>query len=1156
MNVEKRVLMSGWYLRVTDESVWYATTECEDIPGSPCQTLQELLPAMHRGGKLHLSSDNQSTAFLGCQDRHFIVNARLQLLGNTTSRPVVGCLESSLTQRYTVKLQSEDGRYAKLVLDNLLFRNIDVHLDGVHLELRRCEFDDAHLTLFNIRKRNPPLEVTISDSLWRGQPHCHHEDICVASKGLLIRGHVDHLNVSRTEFAQQLVNIILLSEGHLHFDNIHLSNAPNLMPVVGGLTITPLVSAHGSTVTLQNSLLQNQYHWNPAVSLTNIKLAAFRLDYPFHIYNKYPKNVTVKIENCTFANNERALAFVGQINRINVKDSTFLSNIALHHGAAVLLVTGKGKVAIFRNCTFRNNAAGHIRVQNVKPPGDYFILQGNKAKVNSSHVRGEITFRGAGGVARIKLGEAIFQQCSFFNNTATIKGGTIYAERNSKLKIKECYFANSPDRNMLSVGDIIFSTGKVELRGARLSVQSASNHISVLHHHGPTKWSLGAYDLTIECPLGYGLRVINDSSYVIPFPMDYMTGSYKLNEVSYFCKSCPRFKYSMDRGLFSYRLDKNASGYFVALTTVKHKEPSTHFPGSTEYHDIECKECPYGGRCDLDSELQATPNFWGYAEKGDIKFHLCPEGYCCNTPPCEPYDACAEGRTGQLCGTCADGSTEALYSARCVPNEWCGDFWAWIIAPGSAVLYAVLLLFQQDIRDFIFTVPHRKYISRRLQGRRRRTPKAVSCTYDENTNMNGTDNLQGVVRDAGVNPPEAGRPTVQPKTDIGEAVLIIVLYYFQDAMLFQVKAAFAELQKEAHGLLQTLLLSLFNFQLDVSSFFDSLCLMAGLSPVQKLLALTLFVPLVLLLFGFLYATLRFRFTTRSAFSQQENRNAAASSAFFLRLSTGFMLATLFTYQGLATTAMTLLNCVPVRDNKVLFIEGSIVCYQWWQYAIVVYVMAGVAPFFAVLLIGPGLLREGKIGLKAFFCGCLLPLPFLLHWLTIRLSKSDALPTHPVSSVGEAVVDVIQGPFKELKVRHIGPVCWAGVEVFRRLLLVIIFTFVGHPLVRVLSMFVLCFLMHIHHVHVLPYKSGVVNVLGSISLSALMLVGCVNLVYASFDAAEYIPQGPNKQLVYVLQTAENVLLLWFPLAIMSIILLGLFVKIVYAVATRALNCCRK
>ncbi len=361
-------------------------------------------------------------------------------------------------------------------------------------------------------------------------------------------------------------------------------------------------------------------------------------------------------------------------------------------------------------------------------------------------------------------------------------------------------------------------------------------------------------------------------------------------------------------------------------------------------------------------------------------------------------------------------------------------------------------------------------------------------------------------------------------------------------------------------MIKTVLSGLFKFRIELFQFMDKLCFLKGMTPVLKLLIKTVVVPYVICLFGAMYLVYRWvqilkgsHKSPTAAHKEEEDPNAPQKRTFSTRLSQGFVLCLLFTYQKLASTSFTLLNCVPVGDESVLFIEGTVSCYQMWQYGVIGYTVICIVPFCLTLLIGPGLMKDGLISLPQFFVGCIVPLPFFLYWITVRLtrkprstgttgSSSSSSPAVELSSEAQAVIAILQGPFKETETKFLGPTCGQGVLIGRRLVLVIIGTFITDPLIRMLLMMLVCFIILLHHVHVLPYKDTKGNAAGSMSAAALLVVGGINLVRAGFEAAEYEPQGPNHTLMKVFQEVENTLMLWFPLAIMSIVFAALFFKL--------------
>jgi len=85
---------------------------------------------------------------------------------------------------------------------------------------------------------------------------------------------------------------------------------------------------------------------------------------------------------------------------------------------------------------------------------------------------------------------------------------------------------------------------------------------------------------------------------------------------------------------------------------------------------------------------------------------------------------------------------------------------------------------------------------------------------------------------------------------------------------------------------------------------------------------------------------------------------------------------------------------------------------------------------------------------------------------------------------------------------------------------------------------------LHHVHALPYRDRRGNAAGTASAVALVVVATINLLRAGFEAAEYVPRGPNAQLMNVLEELENCLMLWLPGAVMGFVVLLLTAKLVY------------
>ena len=305
-------------------------------------------------------------------------------------------------------------------------------------------------------------------------------------------------------------------------------------------------------------------------------------------------------------------------------------------------------------------------------------------------------------------------------------------------------------------------------------------------------------------------------------------------------------------------------------------------------------------------------------------------------------------------------------------------------------------------------------------------------------------------------------------------------------------------------MLKTVLAGLFKFQLDVFELIEEVCAIPNMTAVPKVATKALIVPFVIITFSSMYILnccvrlTKHKTYERNPESTRMLHTTKVRKSFSTRLSSGFILALLFTFQKMGTTVFVLLNCVPIKDDIVLFIDGTITCYQYWQFGVMAYAICCVTPFFLVLLFGPGLLARRRIHLGEFFLACLFPLPALLIWAWRRLwrHEEERKRGQPLPDDVTAVLEVLQGPFRTIK----PGICWSGILIGRRLFLVLVYVLINDTLVRLLIMILTCFIILLHHVHVQPYRDLRGNIAGTTSAAALVTLGSINLVRAGFEAA--------------------------------------------------------
>ena len=538
------------------------------------------------------------------------------------------------------------------------------------------------------------------------------------------------------------------------------------------------------------------------------------------------------------------------------------------------------------------------------------------------------------------------------------------------------------------------------------------------------------------------------------------------------------------------------------------------------FHDrLNCLKCPYGAECA--SGIWNNIGFWGSPQEtlSSVNMYPCPQDYCVqNTASLVAYDSCADGRTGMLCGRCKDGLSESLFGTDCIPDEDCG--WKnWTVALMIAVygiLYVLFFMFEEDYSKLV------DYVSTKIQ----RKPSSASSDGSE-------------MSDAGY--------------------FQIFMYYIQTSQLLQVNIIIMEDDAYAYlhrpkdvlpGYIVDGVSSLFSF--GGLAFGQEACLSKGMTPVAKTAwssAFILYLFAVLFLFyalsGFCCCCLAPNRRPRiGVFSMPE------------RMLTTFVMLFLYTYQEIAENALLLLNCTKVDGISVLFHDGNVTCLQSWQYGVIIMVGVFVLPFFTVLLFGPRLLEVGRISLLFFLLSFIFPLflavPMIIYFVELYRGKVPSISEQTQQRRGdkticcgennaqitETIVEVVTGSYKT---DILGGVCWEGVINFRRMVLVLLFTFVNDVLLKQIFLSLGCFLILLVHLRAMPFKQGYSNAFESVSLSMLIVISATNLVKAAFYYTQTIPRGAAYFVMIVFEWIEALALGILPVCIVIILLLSLVVR---------------
>ena len=105
----------------------------------------------------------------------------------------------------------------------------------------------------------------------------------------------------------------------------------------------------------------------------------------------------------------------------------------------------------------------------------------------------------------------------------------------------------------------------------------------------------------------------------------------------------------------------------------------------------------------------------------------------------------------------------------------------------------------------------------------------------------------------------------------------------------------------------------------------------------------------------------------------EVKNRDDRITFLQRMSLTYVKILLFGYKNMATFSIIILNCTKLLDKNVLFINGEVQCYRWWQWLDLLFLLLWVIPFPIAVLVSYRILMLKKLHFTEFLMCCTFPL---------------------------------------------------------------------------------------------------------------------------------------------------------------------------------------
>ena len=823
----------------------------------------------------------------------------------------------------------------------------------------------------------------------------------------------------------------------------------------------------------------------------------------------------LSISNCVFENNRghnniRALEILSHSHAL-LSNCSFRNNV----GGAVSLTSG---AINFKNCRFINNSATAGGAVNVKHASGLTVFEDCYFENNTASSFSVYNLNGQGGALEILSSNIYILRCSFHTNKAKGPGSSI-SQENGELFIENSVFDMSFDSNMYNGGGYIYSASAVVMSNVSINEIDRWNAQS---HLMTAKTLRIERNVDIKCSSGknvivYGYQKHGD-----------------LQAINVFCSSCSANKYSLLSGKATFYLLKLDRFFQISNYTVT---------------NIDCFKCPFGGICEK-GHIRAMNNFWGYLEDGtEVHFASCPIGYCCTGKSCKTFNSCASGRQGALCSKCKEGLLESVTTTDCLEPTNCPHRpWFWFIIIFFGICYFFFLLHMKEaavLFNALLCPNVTKIFLTRNSISENETPLLTeSDNHEQEEDIQEYEGENKKVKDS--------------KTDsLFTGLFEIVVFFYQVDVLYEVYST-EEKPHNSFRIMKETLSTLFNLRID-GKFYEVFfwCPFRNVTPITKVLFKMSFVfyLMSLVLMTYVAATI-YRLC---------KKEIGHVKSVFRRLIPCFLRLLLISYATITSALFSLLSCVKINSSvKVLFIDGSVQCYQWWQYIVIAFIVCWVVFLPVSIYASSWLLHKGRMTGKMLMFNLMFPPASILYWAFIRLCTNKKSRINLSNEATEATVrtdekhslekeilkqflEIMEGPFRETKTTPDKKLSWECVLITRRLILIFVKTFIMNTVVKLFVMLFFTVLFVMHHLTMKPFPKPILNHVETCSLMMLTVICALNVIPAYNYMYPFSASPFSQNLVQIFLKIETTLRFIFPAIVAFFVILLLFIRLMQLIA---------
>ena len=907
--------------------------------------------------------------------------------------------------------------------------------------------------------------------------------------------------------------------------------------------------------------------------------------------------VTVRLDSCSFTGNsaehEGGVVYAGWSATLRIDSCSFTDNSADVDGGVVF--TEKGVAVTIVSCSFTRSSADQwggvvhawpdatVRIDSCSFTANSANYGGVTFAFGSATVRINLcTFTGnsadVGGVVSARKDVAVeIGACIFHDNWAQAGGYGIISVQFSVINITDTLFENNSQSVVISQeqhsidnqptfsrlincsflnniqldsefpADLFFSASVILIHVSVIKTSSLQKTTSILTTADAVIKSL-VVSIKGEIQNVATLNKLKwDPSETNPSVISFTCPNFLqpriftvaktqdgVSVVRLVCESCS-MGYYYGNASSELSISKPRQNGMTCKDMLKTTPPyNVIFSMCKSFVDGKCLPCPHGANCTRG--ITTLPNYWGVqSQSGQVSVARCPSRYCCKESPCSYFSTCLGDRGGTLCGRCKSGFSEAMFSEQCVPDKTCGRTWLQFVSLLWTIILSVVIFFANDLKEFGKTLAekgtwHVKMVCYRMSCGKCEAPKQMEVEEEKDPFEKDFNTFLLKQNNPKVKGPFKTVSAAAKKKGFDTKFVQIIFFYIQDASLLQVDLYRKE-SEEGQSFWTQLAFNISELAIELMNFSKSVCFMRNTTPILKVLMKSALGPsiLVLLLLAYSVFYLVTQFISCPKLKNHVYKNLSSAAIFVL----------LFFFQKLATASLSLVHCVEVGDKSVLFIDGTVECYQAWQFTVFAFLFGWVIPFILILTKGPVLLSERKIDVSEFFLACFLPVLFLVLWTWKEQKQKWKKRQRNISTWHVEMIESVQKSFKDISIIGLGSISWIGVIKARRLVLVFVYTFVSNLVIRLATMILFTAAFLGLHLYINPYEDKRANQLFSVSMCAILLLGQINSLKAAF--VESLVQITNvKIFLKMCELLTDIILLWAPI---FVVVIGAFLALV-------------